>query len=174
MGPADKYIVYTRYSKKLAEIEEIINQTDIPVRQVMIESRLVLADEKFGKSLGARFGVQSATTPGDNVLNVGGTLSANGDAGNGQAGSTTGLNSNLPITATGAGSLAFSLFRLPAGLLLNLELTALETDNRGKIVSSPRVTTADQQTAKLHKVLKFLINKPLVVERQACHLKKLN
>lgn len=136
-------------AKKLAEIEEIINQTDIPVRQVMIESRLVLADEKFGKSLGARFGVQSATTPGDNVLNVGGTLSANGDAGNGQAGSTTGLNSNLPITATGAGSLAFSLFRLPAGLLLNLELTALETDNRGKIVSSPRVTTADQQTAKI-------------------------
>jgi type IV pilus assembly protein PilQ len=136
-------------AKKLAEIQEIINKTDIPVRQVMIESRLVLADEQFGKSLGARFGIQSATTPGNNILNVGGTLSDTGNAVTGTAGSTTGLNSNLPVTAAGAGSLAFSLFRLPAGLLLNLELTALETDNRGKIVSSPRVTTADQQTAKI-------------------------
>jgi type IV pilus assembly protein PilQ len=136
-------------AKKLAEIQDIINKTDIPVRQVMIESRLVLADEQFGKSLGARFGVQSSTTPGQNTLNIGGTLSDTGDAATGIAGSTTGLNSNLPVTAAGAGSLAFSLFRLPAGLLLNLELTALETDNRGKIVSSPRVTTADQQTAKI-------------------------
>lgn len=136
-------------AKKLAEIQDIINQTDIPVRQVMIESRLVLADEKFGKSLGARFGIQSATTPGKNTLNIGGTLSSTGDASAGTAGSTTGLNSNLPVTTAGAGSLAFSLFRLPAGLLLNLELTALETDNRGKVVSSPRVTTADQQTAKI-------------------------
>lgn len=136
-------------AKKLAEIQDIINKTDIPVRQVMIESRLVLADEQFGKSLGARFGVQSSTTPGQNTLNIGGTLSDTGDAATGTPGSTTGLNSNLPVTAAGAGSLAFSLFRLPAGLLLNLELTALETDNRGKIVSSPRVTTADQQKAKI-------------------------
>jgi type IV pilus assembly protein PilQ len=144
-------------AKKLVEIQDIINKTDIPVRQVMIESRLVLADERFGKSLGARFGVESFTTPGNNVLAVGGSLdstsavsrtSADGATVE-QAASTGGLASNLPITAAGAGSLAFSLFRLPAGLLLNLELTALETDNRGKIVSSPRVTTADQQTAKI-------------------------
>lgn len=136
-------------AKKLAEIQDIINKTDIPVRQVMIESRLVVADEKFGKSLGARFGIQSAGTPGRSNINIGGTLSNTGDIANGTGGSTTGLNSNLPVTTTGAGSLAFSLFRLPAGLLLNLELTALETDNRGKIVSSPRVTTADQQKAKI-------------------------
>lgn len=136
-------------AKKLAEIQDIINKTDIPVRQVMIESRLVVADEKFGKSLGARFGIQSAGTPGRSNINIGGTLSNTGDIANGTGGSTTGLNSNLPVTTAGAGSLAFSLFRLPAGLLLNLELTALETDNRGKIVSSPRVTTADQQKAKI-------------------------
>lgn len=136
-------------AKKLAEIQDIINKTDIPVRQVMIESRLVVADEKFGKSLGARFGIQSAGTPGSSNVNIGGTLTDPGDIASGTGGSTSGLNSNLPVTATGAGSLAFSLFRLPAGLLLNLELTALETDNRGKIVSSPRVTTADQQKAKI-------------------------
>jgi len=139
--------------KKLAEIQEIINKTDIPVRQVMIESRLVLADDKFGKSLGARFGIQSGTTPGNNALSIGGSLnntaSATGSTTAASAiGNTGGLNSNLPV-ANAAGSIAFSLFRLPAGLLLNLELSALETDKRGKIVSSPRVTTANQQKAKI-------------------------
>ncbi len=143
-------------AKKLVEVQEIINRTDVPVRQVMIESRLVLADQKFGKSLGARFGIESFTTPGNNTLAIGGSLdttsavtrvSADG-ATVVQAASTGGLASNLPV-ANSLGSLAFSLFRLPAGLLLNLELTALETDNRGKVVSSPRVTTANQQKAKI-------------------------
>jgi type IV pilus assembly protein PilQ len=143
-------------AKKLVEVQEIINKTDVPVRQVMIESRLVLADQKFGKSLGARFGIESFTTPGNNVLAIGGSLdstsavsrvSADG-ATVVQAASTGGLASNLPV-ADSVGSIAFSLFRLPAGLLLNLELTALETDNRGKVVSSPRVTTANQQKAKI-------------------------
>ncbi len=139
-------------AKKLEEIQAIINKTDVAVRQVMIESRLVLADEKFGKSLGARFGVESQTTPGNNVLMVGGNLDQTSAVTRTGAGAVTagtgGLNSNLPV-ANPAGQIAFSLFRLPAGLLLNLELTALETDNRGKIVSSPRVTTANQQKAKI-------------------------
>jgi len=141
-------------AKKLEEVQAIINKTDIAVRQVMIESRLVLADDKFSKSLGARFGVQSGTTPGNNALSVGGTLNNTGSA----TGSTTtasaiantgGLNSNLPSTLANSGSIAFNLFRLPAGLLLNLELSAMESDQRGKIVSSPRVTTANQQKAKI-------------------------
>ena len=141
-------------AKKLEEIQSIINQTDIAVKQVMIESRLVLADEKFGKSLGARFGVQSATSPGQNNLSVGGTLNNTGAATGtttqaNAAANTGGLNSNLPSTLANSGSIAFSLFRLPAGLLLNLELSALETDRRGKVVSSPRVTTANQQKAKI-------------------------
>ncbi len=139
-------------AKKLEEIQAIINKTDVPVKQVMIESRLVLADDKFGKSLGARFGVQSQTTPGNNTLMIGGNLnqtSAVTTTGTGGiTAGTGGLNSNLPV-ANAFGSIAFSLFRLPAGLLLNLELTALETDKRGKIVSSPRVTTANQQKAKI-------------------------
>ena len=130
--------------KKLAEIQDIINKTDIAVRQVMIESRLVLADEKFSKELGSRFGIASASTPGKNGLGIGGNLSQT----NGTGPSAGGLNSNLPVLNP-TGSIAFSLFRLPAGLLLNLELTALETDKRGKIVSSPRVTTANQQKATI-------------------------
>ena len=60
--------------KYLEQVQAIINKTDVAVRQVMIESRLVLADEKFGKSLGARFGVQHQATPGRNALAIGGNL----------------------------------------------------------------------------------------------------
>ncbi len=143
-------------AKKLEEIQSIINKIDVSVRQVTIESRLVLAEDTFSKSLGARFGVQSATTPGRNSLAIGGSLNTTsavpitGPDGVTiiQAAGTGGLNSNLPVQ-NAFGSIAFSLFRLPAGLLLNLELSALESDRRGKIVSSPRVTTANQQTAKI-------------------------
>jgi type IV pilus assembly protein PilQ len=139
-------------AKYLEQVQSIINKTDVAVRQVMIESRLVLADEKFGRSLGARFGVQSQATPGNNTVFIGGSLnqtSAVTTTGTGGiTAGTGGLNSNLPVS-NAFGSVAFSLFRLPAGLLLNLELTALETDNRGKIVSSPRVTTANQQKARI-------------------------
>ena len=138
-------------AKKLEEIQAIINKTDVAVRQVMIESRLVLADEKFSKELGARFGVQHQATPGRNAIAIGGNLGqtfAASSASGGAGISTGGLNSNLPV-ANAFGSVAFSLFRLPAGLLLNLELTALESDKRGKVVSSPRVTTANQQKARI-------------------------
>jgi type IV pilus assembly protein PilQ len=140
--------------KKLEEVQLILNKVDIPVKQVMIESRLVIADDKFSKSLGARFGIQSATSPGNNNLSIGGTLTGAATGATGSttpattAGNTGGLNSNLPVN-NAFGSVALSLFRLPAGLLLNLELSALETDQRGKIVSSPRVTTANQQKARI-------------------------
>lgn len=152
LDPRTNTVFVQDTNKYLEQVQAIINKTDIPVKQVMIESRLVLADEKFGRSLGARFGVQSATTPGNNSLSVGGTLSNGVTTGLGTGDTTingnTGLNSNLPVS-NAFGSIAFSLFRLPAGLLLNLELTALERDQRGKIVSSPRVTTANQQKAKI-------------------------
>jgi len=173
--------------KYLEQVQAIINKTDIPVKQVMIESRLVLADERFSKSLGARFGVQKQQVSGDNRLGISGkigntvtnrtpptvdpttgfvtpgTETVTGQTGSGQLATTftgglTGpgtspngtqdLMSNLPV-ANAFGSIAFSIFRLPAGLLLNLELSALESDSRGKIVSSPRVTTANQQKAKI-------------------------
>ena len=134
-------------AKYLVQVQSIINITDIAVKQVMIESRLVIADDKFGKSLGARFGVQKQHA-GENSYAVGGTLdSSSSSVRTASAGlNANGLNSNLPV-ANAFGNLAFSLFRLPAGLLLNLELSALETDKRGKVVSSPRVTTANQHKA---------------------------
>jgi len=157
-------------SRHLIDVQNIINKIDIPVKQVMIESRLVIADQTFGRQLGARFGVTQTGTPGQNIITTSGTLgnrptalSATGTLTQGTHNgaiqtNTTGtltssdglpdLMTNLPV-ANAAGSLALSLFRLPAGLLLNLELSALESDNRGKVVSSPRVTTANQQKATI-------------------------
>lgn len=140
--------------KYLDYVQSIIDKTDIAVKQVMIESRLVLADEKFGKSLGARFGVQSQgiADGGNTKTFIAGSLDSTSavttTGPGGITAGTGGLNSNLPVS-NAFGSLAFSLFRLPAGLLLNLELSALETDKRGKIVSSPRVTTANQTKARI-------------------------
>lgn len=166
-------------AKHLEEIQSIINKIDIAVKQVMIESRLVIADERFGRSLGARFGVQKQQASGNNRYGSSGTLgntitqrttdpttgvitetianrigsstlattSIPGTVGVGvSADGAQDLNVNLPV-ANAFGNFAFSLFRLPAGFLLNLELSALESDQRGKIVSSPRVTTANQQKA---------------------------
>ena len=136
--------------KYLAAVQVIINKTDVAVRQVMIESRLVLADDRFGKSLGARFGVQHQATSGRTGVGIGSNIVDTSGLATGSTavGGTSALQSNLPVS-NAFGSFAFSLFRLPAGLLLNLELSALESDNRGKIVSSPRVTTANQQKAKI-------------------------
>jgi type IV pilus assembly protein PilQ len=140
-------------ARKLEEIQAILNKIDVPVRQVMIESRIVLADDKFGKSLGARFGVRHSATSGNNVISLGGTLN-NTTAATGSTtttsavGNTGGLNSNLPVTYS-FGSIGLSLFNLPAGILLDLELSAMESDQRGKVVSSPRVTTSNQQKARI-------------------------
>lgn len=156
----------------LEEVQRIINKTDVPVRQVMIESRLVIADEQFGRSLGARFGIAQRGTGGQNVITTSGTLgnrftritntaeTLGNQTGSTVAATTQGnaliqgvsssgdqdLNVNLPVIGATSG-IGFSLFRLPAGLLLNLELTALERDLRGKVISSPRVTTGNQQKA---------------------------
>lgn len=140
--------------RHLEEVQRIINKVDIAVRQVMIESRLVIADETFSKALGARFGITKATSNATNNAATTGTVGG----GNGSQALATGnatvqasaqnLNSNLPV-AGAFGALGFSIFRLPAGFLLNLELSALETDGRGKVVSSPRVTTANQQKAMI-------------------------
>jgi type IV pilus assembly protein PilQ len=142
-------------AKSLEQVQAIIEKTDVPVKQVMIESRLVIADDRYSKALGARFGVNKTDNSGNNRYSVGGNVAQTGGIGvnsttgvTATSGATDGLQSNLGVTGA-SGSFAFSLFRLPAGLLLNLELTAMESDGRGKVVSSPRVTTANQHKAKI-------------------------
>jgi type IV pilus assembly protein PilQ len=149
---------------KLQEIQDMIAKIDIPVRQVLIESRIVIADDTFGRSLGVKLGladlrglrggIPGYNVGGSNYASVGGNLNAVG-AQTGQV-TTTGVNFadtnfvNLPAAAQGgfeAATFALSLFTAGANRFLNLELSALEADGKGKIVSSPRVITADQQKA---------------------------
>lgn len=134
---------------KLDEVRRLINQIDVAVRQVMIEARIVIADDKFSKQLGARFGVQSGKVNGRTESATSGNLDTNATVITDNEitlGTGGGLNVNLPVTGA-AGSLALSILNLGAGNLIQLELSAMESDKRGKVISSPRVITADQQLA---------------------------
>lgn len=138
---------------KLEEIQALIAKIDIPVRQVLIEARIVIADDKFGRSLGAKLGVNdSRGVGGSNRISIGGNLNAVA-AQTGQTGSTSFSDSNfVNLPAVGqndysAATFALSLFGASANRFLNLELSALEADGKGKVVSSPRVVTTDQVKA---------------------------
>jgi len=148
---------------KLEEIQTLISKIDIPVRQVLIESRIVEADESFGRSLGVKLGASdlrgvrggvpgysvgggTRISPGANLNAVGGQTLQNGNTVNF---SDTNFV-NLPAVGQGgfgAATFALSLFSATANRFLNLEISALEADGKGKLVSSPRVITADQQKA---------------------------
>jgi type IV pilus assembly protein PilQ len=146
---------------KLEEIQAMISKIDVPVRQVLIEARIVIADDKFGRSLGVRLGAADLRTARGGVSGYGGdtrvTVGGNLNAVAGQSGQSTGgvafSDSNfVSLPAVGQGgynpaTVALSLFGASSNRFLNLEISALEADGKGKVVSSPRVVTADQQKA---------------------------
>ena len=143
---------------KLEEIQALIAKIDIAVRQVLIESRIVIADESFGRSLGVRLGFfdrrqpNGFALPGDARIGFGANLQGVVSQ-TGQDGAATVTNTNfvsLPaINQNGfpAATFALSLFNEAATRFINLELSALEADGKGKTLASPRVITADQQKA---------------------------
>jgi type IV pilus assembly protein PilQ len=143
---------------RLEEIRRLIQKTDIPVRQVMIESRIVEALDTFSRNLGARLGYHDLTGRGRDLGpirgNIGGGLTDMA-LHSGQLTDTVpfipdALNVNLPAQAIGGatpGLFSFLLFNQRGTRFLNLELSALQADGRGKIISSPRVITADQVEA---------------------------
>ncbi|GAP34805.1 type IV pilus secretin PilQ [Piscinibacter sakaiensis] len=138
---------------KLEEVQALIAKIDVPVRQVLIEARIVIADDKFGRSLGAKLGVTDARgVGGGNRISIGGNMNAIG-AQTGQTASVDFANSqfvNLPAVGQNdysPATFALSLFGASANRFLNLELSALEADGKGKVVSSPRVVTTDQVKA---------------------------
>ncbi len=157
-------VFVTDIPSKLEEVAVVIAKIDIPVRQVLIEARIVIADDTFGRSLGVRLGfadlsIKSGQAPGVSLGNsgntratVGGNLAAVG----GQTGQVAGpaFNDttfvNLPAPGKNdysAATFALSLFGVNAARFLNLEISALEADGKGKVVSSPRVVTSDQVKA---------------------------
>ncbi|MES2353745.1 MAG: type IV pilus secretin PilQ [Pseudomonadota bacterium] len=137
--------------ERLDEIRRLVGEIDIPTRQVLIEARIVIADDKFSRQLGVRFGAQGGARVGNLTSGYASTLSDSvAHAGVPVTGSplANALNNNVNLPVTGAaGTIALTLFRTATNDLINVELSALETDNRGKVVSSPRVITSDQQEA---------------------------
>jgi len=140
---------------KLEEIAAMIAKIDIPVRQVLIEARIVEADDSFGRSLGVKLGAVDLRRPSGAGVTVGGNYDAVGVQTGQLPGPIDFSNSqlvNLPanVSALGganAATIALSLFSSSVDRFLNLEISALEAEGRGKIVSSPRVITADQVEA---------------------------
>ncbi|MFG6465390.1 type IV pilus secretin PilQ [Roseateles sp. BYS87W] len=151
---------------KLEEIQSMIAKIDIPVRQVLIEARIVEANDKFGRALGVKLGAndlrgQQGGIPGygvggGNYVTLGGNYNAVGSQTNQGAGAAYSNTQfiNLPANVSAdsfagatATNVALTLFSATANRFLNLELSALESDGKGKIVSSPRVVTADQTKA---------------------------
>ncbi|PWT74856.1 MAG: type IV pilus secretin PilQ [Proteobacteria bacterium] len=141
---------------KLEEIRALIKQIDVPVRQVLIESRIVEANDTFNKNLGARLGFNFIGTQaglgGGKVGFVPGGFTKSIGVQTGQAQNYSesffpdSYSVNLPaqaINGNAAGQFGFTLFNAAATRFLNLEISALQSDDKGKIISSPRVITAD-------------------------------
>jgi type IV pilus assembly protein PilQ len=143
-------------------MRDVIEQLDKPVRQVLIESRIVIANNDFNKELGVRFG---ATTENDSKLGklaTSGTLESTdtlldnvssldpGSPRNTQdrPGINDRLNVNLPV-ANASGTIGLALAKLPFGMILDLELSAMQAEGKGEVISSPRVITSNQKQATI-------------------------
>jgi len=142
---------------RLEEVRRLLAKIDVPVRQVMIEARIVEADDSFFKNLGVRFGytvLGGLRGPGGSRITPGAELQNTAQAAGLVQGTpnltTNGLQSNLAVPGLNgfnAGQFSFILFNEGLTRALSLEISALEADGKGKIISSPRVLTADQVEA---------------------------
>lgn len=152
VDPRTNQIFVQDTTARLEDVRRLLQRIDIPVPQVLIEARIVEADDRFSRNLGVRFGYGRVT----NEVAVGGNNalpSLPGTTGGGTTGGVSVINSNnvnLPAAGLGGfspGSFNLTLFNSSLTRLINLELNALEADGRGKIISSPRVVTADKVKA---------------------------
>ena len=160
IDPRTNILLIQDIPSKLDEVRQLIKQTDIPSRQVLIEARIVEASDTFSRNLGARLGFVDTTGRGTQLPNsthritAGGGLASTG-ALTGQIADTPdfltdGLSSNMPAPGLGGvspGQFSLILMNDAMSKFLNLEITALQADGKGKIISSPRVITADNVEA---------------------------
>ncbi|MFZ4790888.1 MAG: type IV pilus secretin PilQ [Candidatus Competibacteraceae bacterium] len=145
---------------KLAEVRNLVTKLDKPTRQVMIDSRVVIATDDFAREIGVRFGVTGVGVNDSNVAGISGSLGGTntiiGSAANNLI--TTGqpypvaippLAQRLGVDLAAAGAPAVALSILGADYLVDLELSALQTEGNGEVLSNPRVVTADNQEATI-------------------------
>lgn len=132
-------------AKSIEDIKRMINVLDIPVRQVVIESRMVTVKDNLNEELGIRWGVTGTDGEYSNAGTLAGANGANRASGEIPSLADR-LNVNMPV-ASAAGSIAFQVARLADGTILDLELSAMEKENKGEIIASPRITTSNQKEA---------------------------
>jgi type IV pilus assembly protein PilQ len=161
--PRTNQVFVTDIASKIEEVRKLIQKTDVATKQVLIEARIVEASDTFTKNLGVKLGGSFVGGIGNHNAAISATQSGNRSAypGSPLGGGGTGTVAtnvsqlgtqfiNLPagaINGSDVGSLAISLFGSNANRFLSLELSALEADGTGKIISSPRVVTADKAPA---------------------------
>ena len=156
--PRTNQLFVTDIPSRLEQVQELIAKLDVAVRQVLIEARIVEASDTFSKALGVRLGGSDlrAQNGGDGGYQLSGsdriafgTSYSNAVASSVPGGSVNQTLSavNLPVAGTAAGTFALSIFNASANRFLNLEISAMESDGKGKVISSPRVVTADQKPA---------------------------
>ena len=138
-------------AKSIEDIKRMITILDVAVRQVVIEARMVTVKDNMNEELGIRWGVTNADGEFATSGSIEGASTANGTRsavpGVGTVPSVgDGLNVNLPVS-NAAGTIAFQVARLANGTILDLELSALEKENKGEVIASPRITTANQKEA---------------------------
>ena len=163
--PRTNQLFVTDIPSRLEAVQELIKKLDIPVRQVMIEARIVEASDTFGRSLGVKLGGSDLrgirggdagySIGGGNRAAFGGSYDAVSATTLERANTLTSANTqfvNLPALAIGTTTppaFALSLFSPTANRFLDLEISALQADGKGKVVASPRVITADQTQAEI-------------------------
>jgi type IV pilus assembly protein PilQ len=164
IDPRTNQLFITDVASKIEDIRKLILKTDVASKQVLIEARLVEASDSFSRNLGAKLGFADMRTirggdsgyqvNGNNRVAIGGNLTGVGQTTGQVVNTADSFNNtqflNLPAAAIGTippATVAFSLFSAAANRFLNLELSALEADGKGKIISSPRVVTEDKMVA---------------------------
>lgn len=143
--------------KKIEEIRDLVSRLDVPVKQVMIEARIVTASSDFVKELGVKWGVAHDNISSKKRVMVGGSQTTLTDIREATIDTTTGLRTyditspndlavDLGIDKVGTSSLAVGIMNAD-NIVLDLELSALQSDGHGEVVASPKVLTADKQKA---------------------------
>ncbi len=159
VDPRTNTLIINDTSAKIDQIRQMIDLLDVSVKQVMIEARIVRATTDFTKEMGVKWGILSQGITNNNHLLVGGSDTTLWNLREPEKDDDTGgwkyeierpqnLNVDLGVTSAGASRIAFGLISL-SDFMLDLELSALQADGYGEVISTPKVLTADKQNAKV-------------------------
>ena len=159
VDPRTNTLIINDTSAKIDQIRQMIDLLDVSVKQVMIEARIVRATTDFTKEMGVKWGILSQGITNNNHLLVGGSDTTLWNLREPEKDDDTGgwkyeierpqnLNVDLGVTSAGASRIAFGLISL-SDFMLDLELSALQADGYGEVISTPKILTADKQKAKV-------------------------